>query len=451
MFLIMSYISNNYIAGIGMNFIPLFLPVGKTFHPKPVLGTLFHSNTLPKNSDKFFKKMNLTVKGCRESATYYELLEMGGNFISILKGLTGLSSILNEGNKAEVSTTPIFLVNYDNQCWYQKLVLVFFGAIQLIIGIATTMFSSFAYLFSGKHGYLLNLPEEKRRLEKQQKFPFKDLGVSMLKSKTDQAEIKSGWTKFAVFFNFINFIFVDKLTYGTRYFIEDKHSSFMDRFKYFLLIVFVLIIIQSLKGAYSETAAGITGGIILIIILFVFFAKRILNPKFTPSPFANYEGFLNEIQIAAATNKSPNKNITFNDLEKDITNLKDTLNKAIKNYSNAAEKIARNLKFEKIPQKSFKEQLKEQMDRFKKAVSKAEKEDTETTKTTKTESTKTGTTTTETTTSSVENAAKYAQSLSPIGQLSNKLDAKALAGGSIKVKPQYKKIIQEIKNELSKN
>ena len=31
-----------------------------------------------------------------------------------------------------------------------------------------------------------NEEEKKRRLEKQQKFPFKDLGVSMLKSKTDQ-------------------------------------------------------------------------------------------------------------------------------------------------------------------------------------------------------------------------------------------------------------------------
>lgn len=435
LYLIMSYISNNYIAGLGINFIPLFLPIGNSFYCKPVLGSIFHSDKLPENSDNFFKKINIANNcGEKETVTYYELVEMGASFLGVLKGVSGLSALLDESNQTDVNLTPIFLVDYNKSCWYQKLVLVIFGAIQLIAGIAFTMFSSFAYLFSGKHGFLLNLPEEKKRLEKLKKYPLEDLGISMMKTKTDQSTIKSGWTKFALFFNFINFIFVDKLTYGTRYFIEDKHSSFKDRFKYFFLIVFVLIFYSQLKGIFSDSIAGITWGIILILILYIFLAKTVLNPNKTTTPFANYEGLLNEIQYAAQTNSnSPNKDYTFNKLEKDITQLKDILNNAIKNYSNTTDKIAKELKFERVNPVDVKKLWKEQKEKSKEAWNNF-----------KNKFKKKPETTTEipqTNPSSIEVAANVAEkNMNPT--------VATQSGGKLKVKPQYRKRIIELKKEL---
>lgn len=429
LFLIMSYISNNYIAGIGMNFIPMFLPIGKTFSCKPALATIFHPDKLPEDSNKFFKKMNLTSGGCKETYTYYELVEMGGNFLQILKGVTGLSALFNKGNITEIDLTQVFLIDYDKSCWYQKLVLVFFGAIQMLIGIASTLFSSLAYLFSGKHGFLLNMPHEKKILGDKKSFPFEDIGISMMKTKTDQATLKSGWTKFAMFFNFINFIFVDKLTYGTRYFIEDKHSSFMDRFKYFFLIIFILVIVGELRNAYSDKVSGITWGVILIIILFVFFAKRVLNPLHAPNPFPNYEGLMKEIQNSAAKNNSSNSDYTFNKMEKDITELKDVLDKAMKNYTAQTEITAKELKFEKIPNKPIKDQLKDEFNKAKENMKKGF--DNLKDKFKKKPATE-----------NPEEAAKSAQA--------NLAPAQAGGSNNLRVKPQYRKIISELRKELGK-
>jgi len=427
LFLLMSYFSNNYIAGIGMNFIPLFLPLGKSFFPRPVLGSMFHSNQIPENSNKFFKKMSLECCGEKYTQTYYNLLEMGGSFLGILKGVGYLSDLFKVGPTTEISTAQIFIVDYDKACWYQKLVLVIFGAIQILLGTVTTLFSSFAYLFSGKHGFLLNLPEEKKRMEKKQKYLFKNLGMSMVETKTDQSVLKSGWSKFALFFNFINFIFVDKLTYGTRYFIEDKHSSFMDRLKYFFFILFVIIIIQSLRGSYANNINGLTATIFLIIFLFILFAKRILNPKFSPTYLPNYEGLLHEIQESAKKNDSNNKDYTFNDLEKDMNSLKDTLNKSMKNYYTESEKIAKELKFEKIESKSIQEQIKEKYEKTKEKLKETFKKKE----------------------NSPETAATNAQQNLDPKESTTTSTSSSQSGGSIRIKEKYKKRIEELRNEIN--
>lgn len=461
LFLIMSYISNNYIAGIGMNFIPLFLPLGKTFTSKPVLATVFHPEEIPKND--FFKQMKVEAAGEKVVVDYYELAEMGGSFVGMLKGVSGLSQLFNESNPNEVTLTPIYIANYSKSKWYQKLVLVFFGAIQILIGTATTLFSSFAYLFSGKHGYLLNVSEEKKRLANKKEYPFKDLGVSMMETKTSKPALKSGWSKLGLFFNFIYFIFVDKLTYGTRYFIEDKHSSFMDRFKYFFLLVFILIIIGQLRESFEDSSSAFIWGIGIIIVLFIFFAKAVLNPTKTPNPFANYEGLYHEIKYSAMKSNSENKDYTYDKLASDITKLKDTINQAMKNNSNKAEEIAKNIQYEKVPSIPIKDQIKEKLDKtkqefkeqFDKIKSKFSKKKDSSESTETTQQSSTVESAAETT---VETAASQAEAnMNPVEAKEDPLYIKQ-QGGEIKVKEIYKeriknlrKEIEELRKEMDKN
>ena len=427
LFLITSYISNNYIAGIGMNFIPLFIPVGKSFFPKPVLGSMFQPKELPPNSDKFFKKTSLKSRNEEEDKTYYNLLEMGGSFVSILRGVSYVSEILQENNQTEVSLAKIFLVDYDKANWYQKLVLTIFGALQVLVGTVTTLFSSFAYLFSGKHGFLLNLPEEKKRMEAQKKYLFKNKGLSMIETKTNQAVLKSGWSKFGLFFNFINFIFVDKLTYGTRYFVENKHSTFMERLKYFFFILLILILVQSLRGTMMDSVNGVGAAIFLILVIFILFAKRILNQKYCQNIVPNYEGLLNEIKKSAEKNDSKNKDYTFDKLEKDMLSVKDILNKAIQNYAKNSELIAKDLNFEKIPQKSLKDKIKANWDK----VNPLKKKE------------------------SVENAEKTVQqnlapseaSIPTETTITSVKSEGSQSGGRLRVKEQYRKNIEKLKRE----
>lgn len=480
-FLIVSYISNNYIAGIGMNFIPLFLPIGKSFSNKPVLGTMFHPEKIPENS--FFKTQLVDTKNGSTPVRYYELLEMGGGFLGILKGVTGLADLFNQSNVTETNLTPIYIADYTNSYWYQKLLLVIFGVIQILIGSVTTLFSSFAYLFSGKHGYLLNVVEEKKRMEKNKKYNFEDLGISMMKTKTDRPVLKSGLGKFALFFNFINFIFVDKLTYGTRYFLEDKHSSFMDRFKYFFFIVFVIFLLTQLRDSFSDSISAILWAVIIIIIVFILFATRILNPGCNPSAFANYEGLINEVKQSAIKSNSLNKEYDYDKLASDIKRLKETIDSSVKEYSNKAELLAKEIKLEKVPQVPIKEQIKEKMEEakrdikegFSKIKEKFKKKPQETTETgvvpkgptfdvlaEEPEGNKPGIAPEET---SVESAAASAEKdLSPelleveAANVPTTEATSSQSGGQIKVKEKYRqrilelrKEIEELRDELDKN
>jgi len=422
LFLLISYLSNNYIAGMGMNFIPLLIPIGKTFCPKPALGTLFHSHCPIPNSDKFFKETTLESLNQSQNIKYYELVNMGASFFNLIKGITGLCDLFLQGNIKEIDLTPIFLIDYQDTYWYQKIVLIIFGAIQILIGTATTIFSSLAYLFSGKHGILLNLPEEKKRLEKNQKYLFENQGISMVQSHTDQSLVKSGWTKFAIFFNFINFIFVDKLTYGTRYFVEDKHSSFLDRLKYLFLLIFILIITDQLKDIFISNSNSFIWTLIIIIIVFIFFSIKIINPLCSPSPLPNYEGLLQEIKYSATKNNSQNKDYTFNNLSNDITQLKDTLNKTIEEYSEHSKKLAKELHLNVVQSKPLSEQIKEKYQETKEKIK-------EKLQKFKTESK-----------DDVETAQKEAEQ-----------NLAQQTGGSIKINPKYQKIIQELRKEIQEN
>lgn len=85
LFLTMSYISNKYIPGLFMNYIPMFLPVGKLFCRNLKFVSIFHSpleRYEDKTSNKFFEKETI---GATE-ATYYKLLSFGSSLLNILKG-----------------------------------------------------------------------------------------------------------------------------------------------------------------------------------------------------------------------------------------------------------------------------------------------------------------------------------------------------------------------------
>ena len=55
LFLILSYVGNQYIPGIGLMFLPMLLPNlnGKGFHTKPYLASLFHKPSKEIEPSKF--------------------------------------------------------------------------------------------------------------------------------------------------------------------------------------------------------------------------------------------------------------------------------------------------------------------------------------------------------------------------------------------------------------
>jgi cadmium resistance protein CadD (predicted permease) len=64
LFLIMSYISNKYIPGLFMNYIPMFFPVGKLFCKNLKFVSIFHSpleKYEDKTSNKFFEKETIDI------------------------------------------------------------------------------------------------------------------------------------------------------------------------------------------------------------------------------------------------------------------------------------------------------------------------------------------------------------------------------------------------------
>jgi hypothetical protein len=344
LFLILSYVGNQYIPGIGLMFLPMFLPNlnGKGFYNKPYLASLFH-----KPSDDI-QDSNFIIKEENTGLKKYRLLEMGPSFYQAIGGFLGKPLPANP----EINEVEIVLQDYDDRLNpFQKYILIIFGSLQMFIGSLMTLFSSVAYLFSGKHGMFFNMPFEREKNE--EGIMFKELSESILKTKSDKILIKSGWSKFAAAFGFAYFIPVDKLTYGTQFYITEK-SSFVQRFQYFFFIMLIMLFIGTLPSAFQGGSSGIAFGIIFGIIMYMIFAKRIYNEEYQTDPFPSvsslldkykkyYEGSYENQTIEENEGKTQynrlSKEYSYNDLSKSIDNVKEKLEKAIDDYSKAYKNV----------------------------------------------------------------------------------------------------------------
>jgi hypothetical protein len=344
LFLILSYVGNQYIPGIGLMFLPMFLPNlnGKGFYTKPYLASLFHKPSVDIPESKFIIKENET--GLKK----YTLLEMGPSFYQAIGGFLGKTLPANP----EINQVEIVLQDYDeNLNPAQKYLLIIFGSLQMFIGSLMTLFSSAAYLFSGKHGMFFNMPFEREQNNKkiENNKMFKKLSESILKTESDKILIKSGWSKFAAAFGFAYFIPVDKLTYGTQFYITDR-SSLVDRFQYFVFIMLIMLFIGTLPSAFQGGSSGIAFGIIFGIIMYMIFAKRIYNEEYQKDPFPNMSSLLDKYQkyySGSEENKTKElpdgsfrynhmkKELKYDDLSDSIDEVKTKLQKAIDEYSKA--------------------------------------------------------------------------------------------------------------------
>ena len=358
LFLILSYVGNQYIPGIGLMFLPMFLPNlnGKGFYKKPYLASLFHKPSEEIDESKFIIKEENT--GLKK----YTLLEMGPSFYQAIGGFLGKTLPANP----EINKVEIVLQDYDDRLNpLQKYLLIIFGSLQMFIGSLMTLFSSVAYLFSGKHGMFFNMPFEKKINEfKNEGSPmFKNLSESILKTESDKILIKSGWSKFAAAFGFAYFIPVDKLTYGTQFYITEK-SSFVQRFQYFFFIMLIMLFIGTLPSAFQGGSSGIAFGIIFGIIMYMIFAKRIYNKEYQIDPFPNMSSLLDKYQKyyrGSDENKMQNffdagtrynykkKHLTEDNLSIEIDNIKKILETEIFDYSKAYEKVNDTLELNEDP------------------------------------------------------------------------------------------------------
>ena len=336
----------------------MFLPNlnGKGFYKKPYLASLFHKPSEEIDESKFIIKEENT--GLKK----YRLLEMGPSFYQAIGGFLGKT--LPE--TPEIKKVEIVLQDYDNRLNpLQKYLLIIFGSLQMFIGSLMTLFSSVAYLFSGKHGMFFNMPFEKKINEfKNEGSPmFKNLSESILKTESDKILIKSGWSKFAAAFGFAYFIPVDKLTYGTQFYITDR-SSFIDRFQYFFFIMLIMLFIGTLPSAFQGGSSGIAFGIIFGIIMYMIFAKRIYNKEYQIDPFPNMSSLLDKYQKyyrGSDENKMQNffdagtrynykkKHLTEDNLSIEIDNIKKILETEIFDYSKAYKKANDTLELNEDP------------------------------------------------------------------------------------------------------
>ena len=348
LFLILSYVGNQYIPGIGLMFLPMFLPNlnGNGFYKKPYLASLFHKPSEEIDESKFIIKEENT--GLKK----YRLLEMGPSFYQAIGGFLGKT--LPE--TPEIKKVEIVLQDYDDRLNpAQKYLLIIFGSLQMFIGSLMTLFSSVAYLFSGKHGMFFNMPfEREKNLKKNEGSQmFKILSESILKTESDKILIKSGWSKFAAAFGFAYFIPVDKLTYGTQFYITEK-SSFVQRFQYFFFIMLIMLFIGTLPSAFQGGSSGIAFGIIFGIIMYMIFAKRIYNEEYQTDPFPSvsslldkykkyYEGSYENQTIEENEGKTQynrlSKEYNYNDLSRTIERVQGDLQKAIDDYSKAYKNV----------------------------------------------------------------------------------------------------------------
>jgi hypothetical protein len=276
-----------------MNYIPMFFPVGKSFCKNLKFVSIFHTpldNLAQNNSsyasqNKFFEKEIIEANDNNKTeATYYKLLSFGSSLMNILKGGFVDLELSSESYK-DIPECKVYLLDETKLCWYHKIVVSIFGAIQIFIGPFLSLLGSFAYLFSGKVGYFLNAVKmrQKMRNEEDEEI-FENMETQVDKENEYKLLFKSGGSKFNTFFNYLNFLPVDKLSYGTSYFLQKQPSSWR-KTKYCFLIIFIIIFYSSFKSSNSWFIS-----IIILIGLFIFYGKYISEP------FADFKAFEN-IQI----------------------------------------------------------------------------------------------------------------------------------------------------------
>lgn len=220
---------------------------------------------------------------------------------------------------------------------------------------------------------------------------FKELDKSsILQTESDKILIKSGWSKFAAAFGFAYFIPVDKLTYGTQFYITER-SSFVQRFQYFFFIMLIMLFIGTLPSAFQGGSSGIGFGIIFGIIMYMIFAKRVYNEEYQTDPFPNMSSLLdkyskyyrgsddNKMQnFSDGFNryKSKKEKISYDDLSKEIGDIKKILENEIEEYSKAYEKVNKTLEPNEDPftkklrkAKELKEKLGEGVSKVGKSIS----------------------------------------------------------------------------------
>ena len=354
LFLILSYVGNQYIPGIGLMFLPMFLPNlnGKGFYKKPYLASLFHKPSEEIDESKFIIKEENT--GLKK----YTLLEMGPSFYQAIGGFLGKTLPANP----EINKVEIVLQDYDDRLNpLQKYLLIIFGSLQMFIGSLMTLFSSVAYLFSGKHGMFFNMPYEKEQNKDGRM--FKNLSESILKTESDKILIKSGWSKFAAAFGFAYFIPVDKLTYGTQFYITEK-STFLQRFQYFFFIMLIMLFIGTLPSAFQGGSSGIAFGIIFGIIMYMIFAKRVYNEEYQKDPLPNmsslldkyikyYDGSYKNMEITknngTSEYNSKKNSLNYDNLSESIDDVKNKLQKEINDYSEAYKKVNNTIEINEDP------------------------------------------------------------------------------------------------------
>jgi len=284
LFLTMSYISNKYIPGLFMNYIPMFFPVGKLFCKKLKFVSIFHSPLEKynnKTSDKFFEKETIIANDTNKTdAVYYKLLSFGSSLINKLKG--GFINLeLSPDLYNDIPECKVYLLEENKLLWYQKIVVCIFGAIQMFIGPILSLFGAFAYLFSGKVGYFLNAVKMRNKMKTEKDVnEFINMENQIKKENPYELLFKNSSTKFNTFFNYLNFIPVDKLSYGASYFLQKKPTP--KKVGYFFLILFIIIVYTQFKNSES------IGWFIPILIgIIYFYVKKISEP------FADFKAFQN--------------------------------------------------------------------------------------------------------------------------------------------------------------
>ena len=314
LFLTMSYISNKYIPGLFMNYIPMFFPVGKLFCKNLKFISIFHTplenlaqnNSTYASQNKFFEKETIEAnENNKTEATYYKLLSFGSSLINILKG--GFMDLeLSSELYKDIPECKVYLLDEKKLYWYHKIIVSIFGAIQIFIGPFLSLFGAFAYIFSGKVGYFLNAVKmrQKMRNEKDENL-FENMETQVGKDNEYKLLFKNGGSKFNTFFNYLNFLPIDKLSYGSSYFLQKEPTP--GKTKYFFLIIFIIILYSSFKNSNSWFIS-----IIILIGLFIFYGKYISEP------FADFKAFEN-IEINGEKIKDLNTYADKrNELKKDV-------------------------------------------------------------------------------------------------------------------------------------
>ena len=306
----------------------MFLPVGKLFCRDLKFVSIFHSPLDEYNnntSNKFFEKETIVINESNKTeTTYYKLLSFGSSLINTLKG--GFMNLeLSPDLYKNIPECKVYLLEEKKICWYHKIVVCIFGAIQMFIGPLLTFFGAFAYLFSGKVGYFLNAVKMKNKAKNElDEELFINMNNQIKKENPYELLFKSSSSKFNTFFNYLNFIPVDKLSYGASYFLQKKPSP--NKTWYFFLILFIIITYTQFKNSES------VGWLVPILIgIFIFYTKYISEP------FADFKAFQN-INIDGSEKPQPIDLNTYaekrDELKKDVLKKMDEYIKEIKQKRN---------------------------------------------------------------------------------------------------------------------